>query len=275
MVQKTNDHQSIIHIDQLISDLDKYLESDQYNHDQHLNLPKQSYPRRSTSINRSQHVVPMKIDVNSAYIVKAPSKIIEFESPRDKTLNEISSLSDAFGGWLTKISHNSIINSKKLKKRYVVVANCSLYVFHGSDPQFEYSNSYPITSTSTIRVSEKGMYVLEYTTEARSLPDQTRFSSSSGKPTPSMRKVMNFQCQDGDELMLWLEIFRDAIQEAKNGRRPLPIDKRSSSITSPNSSRRGSTISYISNHSTQTSKSDEKERKYDNTYLLTPPVDYK
>lgn len=136
-------------------------------------------------------------------------------APRDWTLSSIASLPDAFGGWLHRASY-SFIKTRTMKRKYVVLANCSLYIFASDACSSVFEESFPVNPQTSVRVCEKGVYAIQFmSTEANQ----------------EKKLIVEFQCFDKDEMVVWLECFRDAIDEAKNGRIPLdPQSFRSGSI---------------------------------------------
>ncbi|KAJ3397917.1 hypothetical protein HDU92_000018 [Lobulomyces angularis] len=143
-----------------------------------------------------------------------------YVAPKDKTLSTISTLPDAFGGWLQKVSYN-FLKSRSLKKKYMILANCALYIFSKSDEfQDDYEDCYPITNLSNVRVSEKGTFVLEFYTEwtFTRLVDETNQLGLDLKETVTQKKNLELQCKDKDEMLVWLDCFREVIDEARMGR---------------------------------------------------------
>lgn len=88
-----------------------------------------------------------------------------YTGPKDKTMASVSTLPDAFGGWLHKATYN-LFKTRSLKKRYIVLANCSIYMFSSDDPLAVYDDQIIITSDSNVRVAEKGIYALTFSTDS-------------------------------------------------------------------------------------------------------------
>ncbi|KAJ3223395.1 hypothetical protein HK099_001221 [Clydaea vesicula] len=154
--------------------------------------------------------------------------IVYFEAPKDTKLSSISSLPDAFGGWLQKVSYKAIIKTRQLKKKYLILANCTLYIFNDDHKDEEFDDALPINKKSVCRVSEKGIFVLEFMTEYRETIADDGLGGvleMNGLGSVKQKKQLEFQCSDRDEMMVWLDCFKEVIQEAKNGRVPLGFEK--------------------------------------------------
>jgi len=144
----------------------------------------------------------------------ASSSTTLYTGPRDKTVASISSLPDAFGGPLQKATYNMFKN-RTVRQKYVVLANCCCYVFASDDQSCVYEECVVISTTSNVRVCEDGVWAL-------------KFEGDRG---------IEFQCQDKEEMIVWLECFRDAIEEVKGGRRTVSFQESSRKSVGSNHSR--------------------------------------
>lgn len=72
--------------------------------------------------------------------------------PQGRTLHILSTLPDAYSGYLYITLDNA------WKNRYIVLANCQLFIFHSNQyPHAEYSHAYTFSETTFVYVDDSGV----------------------------------------------------------------------------------------------------------------------
>ncbi|KAJ3377639.1 hypothetical protein HDU92_008094 [Lobulomyces angularis] len=183
-----------------------------------------------------------QIDENSS-LHSAP--LLVYNPPKDDTLASISSLTDAFGGYLYKISYSPIFNKKSLKKIYAVVANQTLYTFSSLDFKLKCESMFPITKKTRAKKKKIKKKEKENFFETRLEELKEKKIKLSNKPDDlllmltfetdiklnddglginiieKVKKNVELVFKDEFEFETWYEIFQDAINDANNGKIPI------------------------------------------------------
>ncbi|KAJ3379135.1 hypothetical protein HDU92_006895 [Lobulomyces angularis] len=156
--------------------------------------------------------------------------IQKYTAPKDKKLSTVSSLSDAFGGWLQKANYN-IFNKRSTKKKYFILANLMIYIFKNDLSDTEYEDSLPITKESLITKKLDQNFTLDFLTKF--LVENVLIIMGEGRRVEMVEKSRRLEltCSDAIELNCWLDCFNEAIKEAQDGREPLVFNDLTSTIS--------------------------------------------
>ncbi|KAJ3378698.1 hypothetical protein HDU92_007231 [Lobulomyces angularis] len=214
-------------IDDLLTNLDLTInELNQSNNNRHHNNLQIDPTQKKIYVQQ-----PQRVESLPHIFVNSPSEPLIYKPPKDDTFREISGLTDAFGGWIDQVS--SGVFKRSFKKKYLVLANSTLYIFTSDNYQEKYEDSYTINDTTIVETSAKYPGVIEFKTDI--------FQATRGEPIYLGNVKLEFQCKDEHETNVWLDCFTEAIEEAKKGRKP--------SIFSPNA--------FSSSNKRDTSKSND------------------
>ncbi|KAJ3208028.1 hypothetical protein HK099_000140, partial [Clydaea vesicula] len=190
--------------------------------------------------------------------------------PTTNTFGEISNLPDSFGGFLNKVSYN-FLNKKSTKKLYLVLANLTLYLFNSNEDDFKsFEDSLPINKFSHCVESKRGgpntIYFKTIIQKNNPITVSNEFGNEDIVLNNDVKKTLELECKDKEEMIVWLELINENIIDAKNGKRAansimdesleVGNDKRESDksyFSNANKSSRKSAASNFSNNSTEES----------------------
>ncbi|KAJ3208029.1 hypothetical protein HK099_000141 [Clydaea vesicula] len=157
--------------------------------------------------------IPLQNSSNASFLSTSISP--NYITPKDGYLSSILDLPNAVGGWVAKVSY-SLFNKRSLKRKYLVLANYTLYVFSSDDLKKKFEDSYPITSKTSCKVVDKGNYVFEFKTEySVDHFQEAHMYSPMIMETVVTKKRVEYQCKDIRELQIWLEYIKETISEVK------------------------------------------------------------
>ncbi|KAJ3377636.1 hypothetical protein HDU92_008091 [Lobulomyces angularis] len=179
------------------------------------------------------------------------------------TLESISILHDAFGGWLEKVSKSKFFKKENLKKKYIILANQTLYIFKTNDFKSSFEAKYPITSKTVVTKSLKPNqeYTLNFFTEYQEALGKLSSTNVEDDEdddvlglgivglTNTLQKSIQFKCKDEFELQIWLDLINEAIENEKS----ISINNNNSEDQIHKPTQRSFSISSSSTHATEDS----------------------